>query len=86
MKAVPMGKVWGGSRMYSNKHLPGLLKAFNDFTESPVDPKAAIILTIEKMGGNIAPVLFLFYDGPEAPEGVFKQFEDIPISLTQLKR
>lgn len=78
-------KVWGGNRIYSSSHIPQLLKAFHDFTENPVDPKAAIILTLEKIGSSEIPFMFYFYDGWKAPKGVFKQFEDIPAQLDGCK-
>jgi hypothetical protein len=81
MKALPIGLTWGGVRTYSGYETDKLLKAFHDFTANPVDPKAAIILTFEKLGNTVLNALFMFYDGPKAPKGVFKQFEDIPIFL-----
>jgi hypothetical protein len=55
-----------------------LLAAFQDFTENPVDPKAAVILTLERVAGINIFLLFKFYDGPTPPTGVFKGFEGIP--------
>jgi hypothetical protein len=73
--------VWGGVRTYSGYETDKLLKAFHDFTANPVDPKAAIILTFEKVGDTVMNLLFMFYDGPKAPSGAFRQFESIPIFL-----
>ncbi|KAI2469007.1 FAD-binding domain-containing protein [Annulohypoxylon bovei var. microspora] len=56
-----------------------LLKAVRDFTEYNLDDKAAVIVTAER--GNIdlidTWILFLFYDGVEVPEAIFKNFTDV---------
>ncbi|KAF2668477.1 FAD-binding domain-containing protein [Microthyrium microscopicum] len=77
MKAFPVVQVWGGQRIYSSGSIPALLEAFHDFTESPVDPRAAIILTLERVAGINVVLMFYFWHGPTPPVGVFKKFENI---------
>lgn len=63
--------------MFSSGKVDALLGAFHDFTELPADPKAAIILTLERIGGQELWILFRSYDGPSPPLGAFKKFESI---------
>lgn len=46
-------------------------------TSRTADPKAAIILTLERIGGQELWILFRSYDGPSPPLGAFKKFESI---------
>ncbi|KAI0382640.1 FAD-binding domain-containing protein [Hypomontagnella monticulosa] len=77
----PQGDVFGGNLVFlhSDETDAKLLKAVRDFTEYNDDDKAAVIVTAER--GNIdlidTWILFLFYDGPVVPEGIFKNFTDV---------
>ena len=62
--------------MFSAGNVDALLDAFHDFTESPADPKAAVILTLERIGGQELCILYRCYDG-RTPPGAFKKFESI---------
>jgi hypothetical protein len=53
------------------------LSALRDFTEHYPDDKAAIIVTCEHGLLIHTWIMFLFYDGPEPPEGVFTNFAAI---------
>ena len=75
------GQVWGGNYVFNatdgtNK---ALMKAVRDFTEYNEDEKAGIILTAETAVGGLLDiwVMFLYYNGPEPPQGVFDNFTDI---------
>jgi hypothetical protein len=60
-----------------------MLAAVRDFTEYYPDEKAAIIMTAEltTLGAIDIWLMFLFYDGPNPPAGVFDNFTAIgPIS------
>jgi hypothetical protein len=72
-----MGTVHGGQKIYAPGAEDKLVEAFHDFTENPVDPKAAVILTLEKIGTTILPVVFYFYQAPTPPKGAFKGFETV---------
>ncbi|KAH1486410.1 hypothetical protein KXV92_005697 [Aspergillus fumigatus] len=56
---------------------PQVLSALRDFTEHYPDDKAAIIVTCEHGLLIHTWIMFLFYDGPEPPEGVFTNFTAI---------
>ncbi|KAI1378485.1 FAD-binding domain-containing protein [Hypoxylon crocopeplum] len=81
LQTYRQGDIFGGNLVFL--HTPEtdakLLKAVRDFTEYNDDDKAAVIVTAER--GNIdlidTWILFLFYDGAEVPEGIFKNFTDV---------
>jgi hypothetical protein len=81
MKTFPIGKVWGGIRGYQPWDIENITRAFNDFTDTPADPKAAIILTFQNGGGIVVPTMTYFYDGPTPPKGAFKQFEELNATI-----
>jgi hypothetical protein len=74
LKTYPMGQVWGGYRTYTGGKAPALMKAVRTFTENYPDPKAAIIVTAERVLDINMWLMFFFYDGPEVPKGVFDEF------------
>lgn len=63
------------------------MSAVRNFTENYDDPKAGIIVTSELTLSNLANiwVLFLFYDGPEPPAGVFDEFLNLNASINSCK-
>ncbi|EAW10965.1 FAD-binding oxidoreductase [Aspergillus clavatus NRRL 1] len=75
-------KVWGGNYVFTADQTPQVLSAVRDFTENYPDDKAAIIVTVEKGLLIHTWIMFLFYDGPEPPEGVFTNFTAIPHTST----
>ncbi|PLN74893.1 putative FAD dependent oxidoreductase [Aspergillus taichungensis] len=77
LKTHPIGKVWGGNYLFNEDQTPEVLEAVRDFTENYPDDKAAIIVTIEKAAILHTWIMFLFYDGPEPPQGVFDKFKAI---------
>ncbi|KAH7078956.1 hypothetical protein BKA63DRAFT_254912 [Paraphoma chrysanthemicola] len=79
MVAHPMGQIWGGNLIFSVDKTDALLAALRNFTENYPDEKAAIIQTAEltALGAVDIWVLFLFYDGPTPPPGVFDIFTNI---------
>ncbi|KAH3257571.1 hypothetical protein KXW23_008827 [Aspergillus fumigatus] len=70
-------KVWGGNYIFTADKTPQVLSALRDFTEHYPDDKAAIIVTCEHGLLIHTWIMFLFYDGPEPPEGVFINFTAI---------
>lgn len=56
-----------------------MLAAVRDFTEYYPDEKAALIMTAEltSLGAIDIWTMFLFYDGPTPPPGVFDNFTAI---------
>ncbi|KAK1987689.1 FAD binding domain-containing protein [Colletotrichum cereale] len=77
LQAHPIGQIWGGNLIFRNgDKTDEILKAIRDFTENYTDPKAAIIATSELtlLNGVNIWILFLFYDGPQPPKGIFDGF------------
>ncbi|KAJ5621882.1 FAD-linked oxidoreductase [Penicillium herquei] len=80
METHPVGKVWGGNWVFTAASTPKILAALRNFVDDYPDDKAAIILTAEHGLDGLLDlwIMFLFYDGPEPPAGVFDEFEVIP--------
>ncbi|KAK7754778.1 hypothetical protein SLS62_003338 [Diatrype stigma] len=89
LKAYPQGDVWGGNLWFeeNEKTTPAVLQAIRDFTEYNTDPKAGIIVTSERTLATLVQlwIVFLFYDGPDPPEEVFKNFTDVKPFLNTCK-
>ncbi|KAF1911693.1 hypothetical protein BDU57DRAFT_506268 [Ampelomyces quisqualis] len=81
LQARRQGNVWGGNLVYLRTPAKDkqLLKAVRDFTEYNEDEKASIIVTAERANINVVDswILFLFYDGPSPPAGIFDNFTDV---------
>ncbi|KAL8347572.1 hypothetical protein RB601_003031 [Gaeumannomyces tritici] len=81
VQVYPQGQVWGGNYFFNSTPATdaALLRAVRDFTVNYPDPKAAIILTAERAGlGTIDFwTMFLYYNGPTPPPGVFDNFTAI---------
>ncbi|KAI9170746.1 FAD-binding domain-containing protein [Paramyrothecium foliicola] len=79
-QALRQDKVYGGNLVFLHtpKTASKLLQAVRDFTEYNTDPRAAVILTAERTNLNLVDtwIMFLFYDGVDVPEGIFKNFTD----------
>lgn len=90
LQTYKQGDVWGGNLAFirTSRTDQRLLQAVRDFAEYNDDDRAAVIVTAER--GNIdlidSWILFLFYDGPEAPANTFKNFTDIGPVLNTCKR
>lgn len=82
MQTHPIGKVWGGNFIFGADKTPQLLDALRKFVDNYPDDKAAIILTAEHGALIDTWIMFLFYDGPEPPAGVFDDFEAIDHTST----
>lgn len=72
-------QVWGGNLIFTGDKTEQMLAALRDFTEYYPDEKAAIIMTAElsALGAIDMWIMFLLYDGPEPPAGVFDNFTAI---------
>lgn len=84
IKAYPIGKVWGGMRIYDGGKSDEIYSALHNFVPGNADDeKAAIILTdITAIGSAKIFLIFYFYDGPEPPTtGAFAQFLNIDATL-----
>lgn len=70
-------QVWGGNYIFDHKKTPQVLEAIRNFVDYYPDDKAAIIVTLERAAVLNTWIMFLFYDGPSPPTGVFDNFTDI---------
>ncbi|KAI8948327.1 FAD binding domain-containing protein [Xylaria longipes] len=81
LQAYPQGDVWGGNLIFdaTPEVTKNILAAVRDFTENYDDEKAGIIVTAERTLATLLDiwVIFLYYNGPERPAGVFDKFFDI---------
>lgn len=81
LQAYAQGDVWGGNLEFdaTPKNTAAILAAVRNFTENYSDGKAGIILTAERTLGTLLDIwiMFLYYNGPEPPQGVFDAFLDI---------
>ncbi|CAI7607613.1 unnamed protein product [Penicillium manginii] len=75
-------KVWGGNYIFTADKTPQVLSALRNFVDEYPDDKAAIILTSEHGALIDFWIMFLFYDGPEPPAGVFDEFTAIDHTST----
>ncbi|KAI1185014.1 FAD binding domain-containing protein [Nemania serpens] len=81
VQAYPQGDIWGGSLILDATPAvsKAMLAAIRDFTENYDDEKAGIIVTAERTLATLVDiwVIFLYYNGPEPPAGVFDKFFNI---------
>jgi hypothetical protein len=81
LQAHRQGLIWGGNLVFlrTPEKDKKLLKAVRDFTEYNEDEKAAVIVTAERTNVNVVDswIIFLFYDGPTPPAGIFDNFTDV---------
>jgi hypothetical protein len=77
------GKIWGGIRAYSIDKREKLFRAVTRFVRDYPDAKAAVIpvfqfgLPLNTLNAITGPIMFMFYDGPTPPDGLFKDFDDV---------
>jgi hypothetical protein len=84
VKAYPIGKVWGGMRIFTGDSNTEIYAALHNFiARNADDPKAAIILTdVTAVGGLKIFILFLFYAEPTPPTvGAFADFLKIKSTI-----
>lgn len=91
LQARRQGDVYAGNLVFARKPELDrrLLRAVRDFTEHNTDDRAAVIVTAERTNVDLVDswILFLFYDGPEVPEGTFANFTSLgPLASTVRRR
>ncbi|KAJ4367700.1 hypothetical protein N0V83_007285 [Neocucurbitaria cava] len=81
LQAHPQGNIWGGNLVFlrTPEKDKKLLQAVRDWTEYNEDEKAAVIVTAERANVDVVDswIIFLFYDGPSPPAGLFANFTDV---------
>ncbi|EAW14587.1 uncharacterized protein ACLA_076270 [Aspergillus clavatus NRRL 1] len=76
--------VWGGTYVFGGDKTEEMLAALRDFVEYYPDEKASIILTREHATLLNTWIMFLFYDGPSPPAGIFDNFTALnPLDQTK---
>ena len=89
LQVYKQGDVWGGTLTYLADEATNdkVLAAINRFALDYPDEKAAIIPTSEWTAGGLLPlwVVFLYYNGPTPPPGIFDDFLNIPPALNTCK-
>jgi hypothetical protein len=86
INAHPIGKVWGGIRIYDSSQKDAVFKALHNFVpNSQGDPKAAIIVTnIVSALKPLSFLIFYFYDGDTHPNGgPLTEFLNVPYLISQ---
>jgi FAD/FMN-containing dehydrogenase len=80
MIAIPIGKIWGGTRTFAYDHWPEIMNATQDFTENYEDPKASVIVSAEVVLDGLLKLflVFFYYNGESPPAGAFDKFDAIP--------
>ncbi|KAF2015976.1 FAD-binding domain-containing protein [Aaosphaeria arxii CBS 175.79] len=85
LQAYRQANIWGGNLVFlrTPDKDTKLLKAVRDWTEYNTDDKASVIVTAERANLNVVDswIIFLFYDGPSPPAGLFKNFTDVGPTL-----
>ena len=88
IKAYPIGKVWGGFRLYDGGKADDIYSALHNFVPGNADDdKAAIILTdVIALGSARLFLIFYYYEGEEPPTtGPLAQFLNIGSILDTTK-
>ncbi|KAI0260018.1 hypothetical protein BC834DRAFT_589028 [Gloeopeniophorella convolvens] len=77
LKSHPQGQIWAGTLIYGPDQLGAFEQAFVKVTQSN-DTKAAVACALSYTSGAVAPAIFIFYDAPTPPAGLFDDFLAIP--------
>jgi hypothetical protein len=90
VKTYPIGKVWGGGRMYLKSKRDEILALVHRIApHEDHDPKAAIIYSdaLYGSGKKLGYIyVFFFYDAPEPPStGPFAELMKIPSVMSDTK-
>ncbi|KAM3414235.1 hypothetical protein BST61_g10892 [Cercospora zeina] len=84
MQTYPIGKVWGGHKIFTMAQKDALLNATHSLNSDYYDQKAAVIVTYSSTLDSLVDifVVFMFYDGPE-PGAILDEFNSIPSLIDQ---
>lgn len=74
MRVVPQTLVYGGALLYFPTQFEAIVKAMVEFQAKNKDPKAQIFGFFIVAYGRFTLSLFIFYDAPTAPAGIFDDF------------
>ncbi|RJE27102.1 FAD binding domain protein [Aspergillus sclerotialis] len=79
VRTYPIGKVWGGIKLYSLDQLPTVLAAFDAYQSVPdKDPYANLMIQAAPTNASVGVLVNLVYLKPESSPAAFRAFYDIP--------
>ena len=90
-QTFPIGKVWGGYKIYDMDRKDALLKATHNLLSDYHDPKAAVIVTFSSTLDVLVDTLvdifivFYFYNDPDGPGDILAEFDAIPAIIDATK-
>lgn len=87
MQTYPIGKVWGGHKIYTLDKKAELLRATHNLVSNYYDPKAAVIVTFSTTILDLVQVfvVFYFYNDPSGPGAILDEFNQIEASIDNTK-
>ncbi|KAL5521679.1 hypothetical protein ACEPAF_2427 [Sanghuangporus sanghuang] len=85
VEAHPQSLVFGGSLTYSSETSDEFNSAIEDFSLNTVDPKAQLVAGYKSNGTQFQNQLFMSYDGPVPPPGIFDKILSIPAVVSDIK-
>ncbi|KAL5514287.1 hypothetical protein ACEPAG_2375 [Sanghuangporus baumii] len=85
VEAHPQSLVFGGSLTYSSETSDEFNSAIADFSLNNTDPKAQLVAGYKSNGTQFQNQLFMSYDGPVPPPGVFDKILSIPAIASDVK-
>ncbi|TDL17542.1 FAD-binding domain-containing protein [Rickenella mellea] len=81
----PQTLVWGGTLIYTRDVADQVNQVVASFDVNNTDLKAQIIAEPTSIGGQFIYSVFLFYDAPNPPSGLFDPFLAIPAAQSAIK-
>ncbi|KIL58355.1 hypothetical protein M378DRAFT_170711 [Amanita muscaria Koide BX008] len=79
MQTFPQTNVWGGPLTYPATSMSAVTAAVIKFSATNTDPKANIAASYDCFAAIPFSIVFLYYDAPSPPQGLFDDFFKIPI-------
>ncbi|KAH8798000.1 FAD dependent oxidoreductase [Flagelloscypha sp. PMI_526] len=84
-KAYPQTLVWGGSMDFASTEIDEVLDAVHKYSADVTDPKASMLTSVNLVPGESLVTVFMFYDSPEQPAGIFDDFLSIRSTQQNVK-
>ncbi|KAL1673687.1 hypothetical protein EV122DRAFT_254991 [Schizophyllum commune] len=79
LKTYTQEKLWGGHALYTEELSNEFSDALYNFSENNTDPKASLIGSYSSINGELYSTLFMAYNGPTPPDGIFDKFLAMPM-------
>ncbi|KAH6904220.1 hypothetical protein BKA70DRAFT_1565942 [Coprinopsis sp. MPI-PUGE-AT-0042] len=78
LRTFPVGKVWGGTILYSADRLDAMIDATVEYSAKPSNPKATLATQFFAANGTTTGAAIMFYNGENPPAGLFDSFVNVP--------